>query len=105
MPKKIWVKAAHGTAQFYQEVLEPVEDGPSEWVSEHVYAETNASGKQVPHPVQVTDTPAVRKALSEMKLGTDDVPARIVLVEDDEVKEYLARTGREAEGESEAKPG
>lgn len=79
---KLWVKAAHPNATFYQEVLDTTGE-KAELVVEHVFAPT-VNGKQVPSPVEVTDTPAVQRALLERLPGTDN-PARIVRCEDDEI--------------------
>ena len=103
MPGKIWVKAAHPRASFYQEVLENSEDGgPAELKIEHVHAPTVLRdghpdhSKQIPVPMQVTDTAAVRVAMLEKLPGTDR-PARIVACEPEEVAAHLKSKGIEAD--------
>lgn len=78
--EKIWVKAAHASAQFYQDMFGEIE---------HVIAPTDPkTNTQVPVPMLVTDTIAVRRALAENDPETKK-PARIVRATDDEVKEHL----------------
>src|SRR5215469_9871036 len=99
---KIWVKAAHPRAHFYQDVLEPGEEGrPARMVAERVFAPTFLHDGhpdhqvQIPVPMQVTDTLAVRNALREtfplIATGTDQppVPASLKQCLDDEVSAYL----------------
>ncbi len=77
---KIWVKAAHASAQFYQDMFGEIE---------HVIAPTDPeSHKQVPAPMLVTDTIAVRRALTEIDSETK-LPTRIVRCTDEEVKAHL----------------
>lgn len=99
---KIWVKAAHPRAHFYQDVLEPGEEGrPARMVSERVHAPTFLQDghpdhqAMIPVPMRVTDTLAVRNALREtfplLATGTDQppVPSSLVQCLDDEVAAYL----------------
>ncbi len=76
---KLLVKPAHPRAQFYQEVWD---EETGDVVAEHVRAATDpVTSKQVCLPVEVTDTPEVRRALAENIPGLEGAqrkPARMV---------------------------
>lgn len=92
MAEKLWVKAAHPRASFYQEVLEMDPDGgPAKLVIEHVRAHTDPrTGEQVPVPIHVTDTPEVQRAFLEKIPGTEN-PARFVRCSAKEIEDHLAK--------------
>ncbi len=91
MARKIWVMAASPTGQFYQDVLD---DDTGEIVTEHCRAET-VGGKAVPVPMQLTDTPALRRALMEFKPGTE-IPSSIVEPSRDQIDAHLGSTAAPA---------
>lgn len=105
MPEKIWVKAAHARASFYQEVLQMAEDaeGKAKLVIEHIRAHTDpVTGEQVPVPMQVTDTPALQQAFLEKIPGTDQ-PARIVRCTAKEVAEAEGKAAKAPSAPAEKK--
>ena len=86
----ILVKAAHPRAIFTQSVIG---DG-GEVLQEMVFAPTDASGRQVPQPMEITDTAEARRALNEFYPAVpgqaDRGRARIVECSRDEEKAFYA---------------
>lgn len=88
MARMIYVQPAHPKGQFYQDVLD---EQSGDIVAEHCRSET-IDGKQVPVPVQMTDTPALRRALLEVQPGSQPpAPAAIREAQKDEIEASLKR--------------